>query len=165
MNGLGSRIVVREHSKSNTDWAGENYERPFIPNSIPTPYGDRNTYDASNIEDLLEIQEYGRYSANSVVLPVNYSKEIRDKVETMKNKVYDVLVLIGADGEGSDGVLGFTATFDGAIDEINDELFLYNVTVGLKTQPTWLDKKYTVEVTEDEFGSVTNVTVTKSSAV
>lgn len=163
MNGLGSRIVVREHSASNTDWTGADYERPFVPNSIPTPYGDRNTYDASNIEDMLEIQEYGRYSANSVVLPVSYTQEVRDKVESMKNKVYDVIVLIGENGTGEKGMLAYQAEFSGAIDELNDELFVLNVTVGIKTQPMWIDKEYKATVTYDEFGAVDTVDISKKA--
>jgi hypothetical protein len=162
MNGLKSRIICREHDSSNTDWSG-NYDLLCKAKEINSPFGDINTYNASTLEDLMELQENGRYSAGDMSLESPWTLEDLERLTGMEDTLYDCIILYGTDGEGAAGKLAFTAEFTTRPGDATDEHLVLTTRVLPKSQPVWLNSKYDAKVTYDEFGEIDTITVTAAS--
>lgn len=165
MNGLKSRIIVRPHSDSNTDWSGTDYQLLCKAKEIASPIGDVNTYDASTLEDLVELLEDGRMAAGDLTLESPWTLEDLERLLGMEDgQVYDAIILYGSDGIGSAGKLAFTCTLKTTPGNANAEHLVLNTRVLPKSVPTFINDKYTVAVTYDEFEEITSIEVTNSAA-
>lgn len=165
MNGLKSRIIVRPHSDANTDWSGSDYELLCKAKEIASPIGEVNTYDASTLEDLVELLEDGRMAAGDLTLESPWTLEDLERLLGMEDgKVYDAIILYGGDGEGGAGKLAFTCTLKTTPGNANAEHLVLNTRVLPKSVPTFINSDYTVNVSYDEFGEIEDIEVTKTGA-
>lgn len=162
MNGLKSKAIVREHSAENTDWSGGVWQLLCDAKELTSPFGDVNTYDASTLKDTLERLEEGRTSAGDITLESPWSIEELERLLAMEGKVYDVLFLYGTDGVGGAGKLAFTATVKTTPGSATAEHLVLNTRVLPKSEPVFVNDKYTVDITYDEFGEITAIEVTKA---
>lgn len=161
MNGLKSRVIYRVHSDQNTSWAGD-YNLLAKFKEITSPFGDPNTYDASTLEDLVEINETGRSTANDLTLESPWTLEDLTRLTGLEqdnqgNKIlYDIVFLYGNGGTGNAGKLAFTAELLTTPGDANDEHLVLNTTITVKSTPVW-QNSLTATVTEDASGNVTAV--------
>nr|DAD72673.1 MAG TPA: tail tube protein [Siphoviridae sp. ct7EW56] len=163
--GLKSRIAYKVPSGSPTAgeyWAGT-YKLLARAKSIPTPIGDANMVDASTLEDTMEVQEFGRRSANQMDIPCAFEKKYKDELIENEGKNLDIIILYGTDGKGSEGICAFIGQETFAPGEATDDHLEGTVTISQKTVPKWIEDDYDVAVTEDEQGYPTAITLTKKS--
>lgn len=161
--GLKSRIIYRETPSETTPgeyWAGT-YKLLMRAKSIPSPFGSQNMVDTSTLEDLVETQEMGRRSAGSMEVPGAFEKKYKDDMVKNEGKKLDFCILYGTDGKGSEGICGFIGQEAFAPDEATDDHLTGTATISVQTVPKWIEDDYTVEVTEDENGYPTTITLSK----
>ena len=157
--GLKSRIIYRKKTKESDEanyWAGE-YKLLIRAKSIPSPFGSPNMVDTSTLEDLVETQEPGRKSANSMEVQGAFEKKYKDELVANENEKLDICILYGTDGKGSEGILGFVGSESFAPDEATDEHLTGTATIAVSTVPRWIEDKYDVSVVEDENGYPTSI--------
>lgn len=161
--GLKSRIIYREKTKDSSEasyWAGT-YKLMIRAKTIPSPFGSPNMVDTSTLEDLVETQEPGRKSANTMEVSGAFEKKYKDDLVKMENKKLDICILYGTDGKGSEGILGFIGSESFSPDEASDEHLTGTATIAVSTVPRWIEDDYTVSVVEDENGYPISITLTK----
>lgn len=162
--GLKSRVIYREKlAVANTDYWEGTYKLLIKAKSIPSPYGSVNMVDTSTLEDMVETQELGRSSANTVEIQGAFEKKYKDELASAEGKKLDIMILYGTDGLGGEGILGFLGSERFTPDEATADHLTGTATVSVQTSPVWLEDKYTVAVTEDEFGYPVSFTVTKKA--
>ncbi len=164
--GLKSRIAYRVTSGSTGDsnyWAGT-YKLLLRAKSIPSPFGSQNMVDTSTLEDLVETQEMGRRSAGSMEVEGAFEKTYKDDMVSNEGKKLDFLILYGTDGKGSEGICAFIGQESFAPGEASDDHLTGTATVSVQTVPKWIEDNYTVEVTEDENGYPTSITLTAKNS-
>lgn len=160
--GLKSRVIYRQKAADPTEenyWAGE-YKLLVKAKSIPSPFGSPNMVDTSTLEDLVEIQEAGRKTANTMEISGAMEKAYLDELIELENQELDIMILYGTDGKGSIGKLAFIGTESIAPDEATDDHLTMTTTISTKTQPVWVTDDYEVTVAEDANGYPTSITVT-----
>lgn len=164
--GLKSRIIYREHQENTSAenfWAGD-YKLLIRAKSIPSPMGAPNMIDTSTLEDLVETQEPGRKAAGSMEVQGAFEKKYKDELVELEGKKLDIVILYGTDGKGSEGMLAFIGSEYFSPDEATDDHLTGTATIAVSTVPRWIEDKYTVEVTEDENGCPTSITLAAKSA-
>lgn len=160
--GLKSRIIYREQTKATSEenyWAGT-YKLLMRAKSIPSPFGSQNMVDTSTLEDLVETQEFGRASAGSMEVPGAFEKKYKDEMVEKEGKKLDFAILYGTDGKGSEGICAFVGEERFTPDEATDDHLTGTATISVNTVPRWIEDDYDVEVTEDEMGYPTEITLT-----
>lgn len=163
--GLKSRIIYKEQTKSTSEpgyWEGE-YKLLMRAKSIPSPFGSQNMVDTSTLEDLVETQEPGRRSAASMEVPGAFEKKYKDEMAANEGKKLDFCILYGTDGKGSEGICAFIGTESFAPDEATDDHLTGTASIAVSTVPRWIEDDYDVDVTEDENGYPTSITLTKKA--
>ena len=160
--GLKSRIIYREQTKELSEenyWEGT-YKLLLRAKSIPSPIGAPNMKDTSTLEDLVETQEAGRKAANSMEVPGAFEKKYKDELVAVEGKKLDMVILYGTDGKGSEGALAFIGSSYFSPDEATDDHQTGTPTISVQTVPKWIEDNYTIDVTEDEQGYPTEITLT-----
>lgn len=163
--GLKSRIIYREiptNPTSGAYWAGT-YKLLIRAKSIPSPFGSTNMVDTSTLEDLVETQEIGRRSAGSMEIEGAFEKSKKDDMVAAEGKKLDFAILYGTDGKGSEGICAFIGQETFAPGEASDDHLTGTATVSVQTVPKWIEDDYDVDVTEDENGYPTEITLTKKA--
>lgn len=160
--GLKSRIIYREQTKELNEenyWEGT-YKLLIRAKSIPSPFGSVNMVDTSTLEDKVETQEEGRRSAASMEVTGAWEKKYKDELAELEGKKLDLVIMYGTDGKGSEGICAFIGTESFAPDEATDDHLTGTATISIQTVPRWIEDNYDVEVTEDEQGYPTEITLT-----
>lgn len=160
--GLKSRIIYREQTKSTSEanyWEGT-YKLLIRAKSIPSPFGSRNMVDTSTLEDLVETQEPGRRSAASMEVSGAFEKKYKDELVELEDKKLDMCILYGTDGKGGEGICAFIGSESFAPDEATDDHLTGTASIAIMTVPRWIEDDYDVEVTVDEQGYPTEITLT-----
>lgn len=160
--GLKSRIIYREQTKELSEenyWEGT-YKLLLRAKSIPSPIGAPNMVDTSTLEDLVATQEAGRKAANSMEVPGAFEKKYKDELVKVEGKKLDMVILYGTDGKGSEGALAFIGSSYFSPDEATDDHLTGTATISVQTVPKWIEDNYTIDVTEDEQGYPTEITLT-----
>ena len=160
--GLKSRIIYREQTKDFSEsnyWEGT-YKLLIRAKSIPSPFGSVNMVDTSTLEDKIETQEEGRRSAASMEVTGAWKKKYKDELAESEGKKLDLVIMYGTDGKGSEGICAFIGTESFAPDEATDDHLTGTATISIQTVPRWIEDNYDVEVTEDEQGYPTEITLT-----
>lgn len=163
--GLKTRIIYKEinsSAESGKYWEGT-YKLLIRAKEIPSPFGGVNMVDTSTLEDLVETQEMGRRSAGSMEIPGAFEKKYKDEMVQNEGKKLDFCILYGTDGKGSEGICAFIGQETFAPDSATDDHLTGTATVSVATVPRWIENDYNVEVTEDENGYPTSITLTKNS--
>ena len=164
--GLKSRIIYREKSTTTSTgnyWAGT-YKLLMRAKSIPSPIGTPNMVDTSTLEDLMETQEAGRKSANTMEVQGAFEKKYKDDLVELEDKKLDIIILYGTNGKGSEGMLAFIGSEYFSPDEATDDHLTGTATIAVQTVPRWIEDKYDVKVAEDENGYPTEFTLTVKSS-
>lgn len=163
--GLKSRIIYRESQSEVGEnyWAGT-YKLLIRAKSIPSPIGTPNMVDTSTLEDVVETQEGGRKSANSMEVSGAFEKKYKDDLVAMEGKDLDMIILYGTDGKGSEGMLAFQGTEYFSPDEATDEHLTGTASISVQTVPRWIEDDYDVTVEEDDLGYPTSITLTAKAA-
>ena len=160
--GLKTRIIYREQTKDFSEsnyWEGT-YKLLIRAKSIPSPFGSVNMVDTSTLEDKIETQEEGRRSAASMEVTGAWEKKHKDELAELEGKKLDLVIMYGTDGKGSEGICAFIGTESFAPDEATDDHLTGTATISIQTVPRWIEDNYDVEVTEDEQGYPTEITLT-----
>lgn len=160
--GLKTRIIYREQTKDFSEsnyWEGT-YKLLIRAKSIPSPFGSVNMVDTSTLEDKIETQEEGRRSAASMEVTGAWEKKYKDELAELEGKKLDLVIMYGTDGKGSEGICAFIGTESFAPDEATDDHLTGTATISIQTVPRWIEDNYDVEVTEDEQGYPTEITLT-----
>ena len=159
--GLKSRIIYREQAKDLSEsnyWEGT-YKLLIRAKSIPSPFGSLNMVDTSTLEDKVETQEEGRRSASTMEVSGAWEKKYKDELAELEGKKLDMAIMYGTDGKGSEGICAFIGTESFAPDEATDDHLTGTATISIQTVPRWIEDNYDVEVTEDEQGYPTEITL------
>lgn len=160
--GLKSRIIYRKQTKDLSEsnyWEGT-YKLLMRAKSIPSPFGSVNMVDTSTLEDKVETQEEGRRSAASMEVPGAWEKKYKDELAELEGEKLDMAIMYGTDGKGSEGICAFIGTESFAPDEATNDHLTGTATISIQTVPRWIEDNYDVEVTEDEQGYPTEITLT-----
>lgn len=150
--GLKSRIIYKTHTTDGL-WTGA-YELLLRAKSIPSPIGEPNMVDCSTLEDLVEIQEAGRKTSNTLTVQGAMSKVYWDALAELEDTELDIMILYGTDGLGSIGKLAFEGKIYVAPDEASDDHLTMSVTISVETVPALVTDDYTVTATENDDGTV-----------
>ena len=159
--GLKSRIIFREKTKEITEedyWAGT-YRLLIKAKSIPSPFGSPNMVDASTLEDLSELQEFGRASANQMDVVGAFEKLTKDQMVEVEDKDLDFVILYGTSGKGDVGMAAFTGGVRFVPGEATDGHLEGTASISVQSTPVWIEDKYTVTVVEDAFGYPSEITL------
>lgn len=159
--GLKSRIIFREKTKDITEenyWAGT-YKLLIKAKAIPSPIGSPNMVDTSTLEDLSETQEFGRSSANQMDVTGAFETLTRDQIIELEGKKLDIMHLYGNTGKGDVGILAYIGEAKFSPGEATDGHLEGVANVSVQTSPVWIDKKYSITVTEDAAGYPTEFEV------
>lgn len=141
-SGLKSRILYREHSDSQTGWAGS-WTLLCRPKTLPSPLGERNQIDVSTLEDEQEVTEPGRRASVSMAVQCDMNATDLATIDGLDGVKQDFMVLYGTDGLGSIAKYGFTGYVTVAPDEADaDEHLTMTATIAVSTVP----EKITVTV-------------------
>lgn len=159
--GLKSRIIFREKKKEITEenyWAGT-YKLLIKAKSIPSPFGSPNMVDVSTLEDLSEIQEFGRASANQMDVVGAFEKLTKDQMVEVEDKDLDFVILYGTSGKGDVGMAAFPGGVRFIPGEATDGHLEGTASISVQSTPVWIEDKYTVTVVEDALGYPSEITL------
>lgn len=158
-SGLKSRVIFKEHG-TDGNWVGT-YKLVGRPKSIPSPVGERNLIDVSTLEDLQEVQEFGRRSATSIVMECAYDKDYCDELMALSGKKLDIIHLYGTEGLGSIGKWAYIGSVDVAPNEATNEHLTMSVKIAVGTEPILITDE--IKVTETTTGGKTTFAVANAS--
>ena len=143
---LKSRIIVREHSASNTGWVGTDYSLLLRAKSIPSPIQDPNTVESTTLEDDAQTFEMGISQSGMIAPEGNWDKTTMDALIALEGKTLDVIHLYGTDGLGAVGKYAYQGQVKAKPADIggNDEILGIVANIVPNTVPEYITSTHKV---------------------
>lgn len=149
---LKSRVIVREHSASNTTWAGT-YSLLIKAKSIPSPIQEPNTVESTTLEDDTQTFELGINASDKLSIDGNMERSYLDSIAAFSGKQVDIIHLYGTDGLGGVAKYAYTGQVTAKPNDVggNDEILGMTAIIVPNTVPEDIFNGYTVTESNGTF--------------